>query len=70
MTATVADFIVDRLEAWGVTRIYGYPGDGINGLTSAQHRARDRFEFVQLRHEETAALLACSSRPTPRRCGT
>jgi pyruvate dehydrogenase (quinone) len=60
MSTTVADLIVDRLEAWGVTQIYGYPGDGINGLTSALRRARDRFEFIQVRHEETAAFLACA----------
>jgi pyruvate dehydrogenase (quinone) len=56
--ATVADFMVHRLGEWGVTRLYGYPGDGINGFTSALRRARDRFEFVQVRHEEAAAMSA------------
>jgi pyruvate dehydrogenase (quinone) len=56
----VADVLVDRLAEWGVRRIYGYPGDGINGLTSALRRAGDRFEFVQVRHEEAAALMACA----------
>jgi pyruvate dehydrogenase (quinone) len=60
MGPKVADFVIDRLGAWGVRRIYGYPGDGINGLTSALRRAGDRFEFVQVRHEETAALMACA----------
>jgi pyruvate dehydrogenase (quinone) len=60
MAPTVADFLIDRLAAWGVSRIYGYPGDGINGLTSALRRARERFEFVQVRHEEAAALMACA----------
>src|SRR3954454_13745154 len=49
--------VVDRLAEWGVRRLYGYPGDGINGLTSALRRAGDRLEFVQARHEEAAALM-------------
>jgi pyruvate dehydrogenase (quinone) len=60
MAPTVADLVIDRLAAWGVGRIYGYPGDGINGFTSALRRAGGRFEFVQVRHEETAAMLACA----------
>jgi pyruvate dehydrogenase (quinone) len=59
MATTVADFLIGRLGAWGVERIYGYPGDGINGLTSALRRAGEQFEFVQVRHEESAALMAC-----------
>ena len=60
MPTKVSDLILDRLAAWHVRRIYGYPGDGINGLTSALRRAGDRFEFVQVRHEESAALMACA----------
>src|SRR3954466_5441261 len=60
MGRTVADFIVERLEAWGVELVYGYPGDGINGLTSAGGGAGDRVGFVQARHEEGAALMACA----------
>jgi pyruvate dehydrogenase (quinone) len=60
MAPTVADFLIDRLGTWGVSRIYGYPGDGVNGLTSALRRAGERFEFVQVRHEEAAALMACA----------
>src|SRR4051794_20865326 len=56
---TVSDFLLDRLSAWGVRRIYGYPGDGINGVMGALRRAGDRFEFVQVRHEEMAAMMAC-----------
>jgi pyruvate dehydrogenase (quinone) len=59
MAKTVADFLLERLSAWGVDRIYGYPGDGINGLLGALNRAGDRFEFVQARHEEMAAFMAC-----------
>jgi pyruvate dehydrogenase (quinone) len=58
MSQTVGDFIIDRLAAWGVERIYGYPGDGINGITTALRRAAERVEFVQVRHEETAGFLA------------
>jgi pyruvate dehydrogenase (quinone) len=60
MEPKVADVLIDRLAEWGVRRIYGYPGDGINGLTSALRRAGDRFEFVQVRHEEAAAMMACA----------
>ncbi len=55
---TLSDSLIDRLHAWGVRRIYGYPGDGINGLIAAIHRASDRIAFVQVRHEEQAAFMA------------
>lgn len=58
MSKTVADFICERLHQWGVRRIFGYPGDGINGLVGALDRMRDQFEFVQVRHEEMAAFMA------------
>ncbi|MGX1162346.1 pyruvate dehydrogenase (quinone) [Arthrobacter sp. SLBN-100] len=55
---TVADLVVDRLETWGVSRVFGYSGDGINGFMGALRRAEGRVEFVQARHEETAAFMA------------
>src|SRR5882757_186912 len=55
----VGDFVVERLHAWGVRRVYGYPGDGINGVMGALDRASDRVEFIQARHEEMAAFMAC-----------
>lgn len=58
--ATVADFIVERLYDWGVRRLYGYPGDGINGMFGALNRADGKIEFVQVRHEEMAAFMACA----------
>jgi len=58
MADTVADFMLSRLTEWGVKRIYGYPGDGINGILTALDRAMDRFEFVQVRHEEESAFMA------------
>ena len=58
MTTTVGDFLVERLCQWGVTRIFGYPGDGINGVFGALNRARGKIEFIQARHEEMAAFMA------------
>ena len=59
MRTTVADHLVDRLHQWGIHRIYGYPGDGINGIVGALDRASERFDFIQVRHEEMAAFMAC-----------
>ncbi|CAJ0694598.1 Putative thiamine pyrophosphate-containing protein YdaP [Ralstonia edaphis] len=58
MQATVSDFLVARLYDWGVRRIFGYPGDGINGMFGALQRAGGKIEFVQVRHEEMAAFMA------------
>ncbi|MFP5304331.1 MAG: thiamine pyrophosphate-requiring protein, partial [Gammaproteobacteria bacterium] len=60
MADTVGDFILQRLSEWKVGRIFGYPGDGINGLMGAMGRATDRFEYVRVRHEEMAAFMAAA----------
>src|SRR5437660_1535496 len=60
MPRTVSDFLLHRLSEWGVRRIYGYPGDGINGIISAFGRFGDGLEFIQVRHEEMAAFMACA----------
>jgi pyruvate dehydrogenase (quinone) len=60
MSKTVSDFFWERMSAWGVRRVFGYPGDGINGLVGALDRAGDRFDFIQVRHEEMAAFMACA----------
>ena len=61
MAENVSEFILRRLHSeHGVRRIYGYPGDGINGLLGAFHEWGDRIEFVQARHEELAAFMACA----------
>jgi len=60
MAITVGDFLVSRLAEWGVTRVYGYPGDGINGILGALDRAKDKVRFIQVRHEETAAFMAAA----------
>jgi pyruvate dehydrogenase (quinone) len=52
--------MLHRLRQWGVTRIYGYPGDGINGILGGFHGMEDEIEFVQTRHEEIAAFAACA----------
>lgn len=59
MAETVGDYLVKRLHAWGVQRVYGYPGDGINGLMAAMRRHADQVKFIQVRHEEMAAFMAC-----------
>jgi pyruvate dehydrogenase (quinone) len=56
--ASVGDFMLERLAQWGVRRIYGYPGDGINGILAAFPR-QEAIEFVQVRHEEMSAFMAC-----------
>jgi pyruvate dehydrogenase (quinone) len=55
-----AEFMLGRLADWGVDRIYGYPGDGINGLLGAFHEVGDRIEFTQTAHEEIASFAACA----------
>ena len=57
MAKTVGDFVLERLAVWGVRRVFGYPGDGINGITSALGR-QDKIDFIQVRHEEEAAFMA------------
>ena len=60
MSETTADFLLERLYVNGVRRIYGYPGDGINAIVGALERFKDRIAFVQVRHEEMAAFMACA----------
>lgn len=59
MASTVSDFLLQRLGEWNVKRIYGFPGDGINGILTALDKAGDAVEFIQTRHEESAAFMAC-----------
>lgn len=60
MANTVSDFLIKRLRQWGIRRIYGYPGDGINGIIGALGRVNGEMEFIQVRHEESAAFMACA----------
>jgi len=59
LTKTVGDHLCERLVEWGVHTIYGFPGDGINGVLGALRRHQDLLRFVQTRHEEMAAFMAC-----------
>src|ERR671934_1281471 len=60
MAETASDFLIKRITQWGIRRIYGYPGDGINGIIGAIDRAGDAINYVQVRHEEMAAFMACA----------
>src|SRR5437762_3890713 len=59
MAKTAADVLADRLIDWDVRVVFGLPGDGINGIMEALRRRQDRISFVQVRHEEAAAFMAC-----------
>lgn len=58
MSMNVSDFIWRRLQEWGIKRVYGYPGDGVGGLDIALEKAKDKLQYVQVRHEEMAAFMA------------
>lgn len=60
MAETVSSFLIKRLNEWGIRRIYGFPGDGINGIIGAIQEAKDKIEYIQVRHEEMAAFMACA----------
>src|SRR2546428_8381895 len=60
MSNTTSDVLVERLIDWGVHVGFGLPGDGINGIMEAVRRRQDRISFVQVRHEESAAFMACA----------
>jgi pyruvate dehydrogenase (quinone) len=66
---SVSDALVERLHRWGVRRVFGYPGDGINGVMGALRRAEERVEFVQARHEEMAAFMATAHAKFTRELG-
>src|SRR5207248_11203544 len=59
MAKTAAQILVDRLIEWGVDTIFGLPGDGINGIMEALRQRQERIRFIQVRHEESAAFMAC-----------
>src|ERR671916_1737967 len=56
---TAAELLVERLIDWGVDTVFGLPGDGINGIMEALRKRKDAIHFVQVRHEEAAAFMAC-----------
>ncbi|MDN5942863.1 MAG: thiamine pyrophosphate-dependent enzyme, partial [Nitrospira sp.] len=60
MKSTAADILIDTIAEWGVEVIFGMPGDGINGIMEALRKRQDRIRFIQVRHEEAAAFMACA----------
>jgi thiamine pyrophosphate-dependent acetolactate synthase large subunit-like protein len=59
MATNASDILIDRLIDWGVSVVFGLPGDGINGIIEALRVRQDRIRFVQVRHEEAVAFMAC-----------
>src|SRR5436853_7732338 len=59
MAKTAADILVESLINWGVDIVFGLPGDGINGIMEALRTRQDKIRFIQVRHEEAAAFMAC-----------
>src|SRR5438477_8367055 len=59
MSKTAADILVQTLLDWEVEVVFGLPGDGINGIMEALRQRREEIRFVQVRHEESAAFMAC-----------
>src|SRR5687767_14473056 len=59
MAKTAADVLIDTLQDWGVEVVFGMPGDGINGIMESLRQRKDQIRFVQVRHEEAAAFMAC-----------
>src|SRR5213082_1613762 len=60
MATTAADVLIEGIIGWGVDTVFGLPGDGINGIMEALRTRRDRVRFIQVRHEEAAAFMACA----------
>ncbi len=60
MNRTASDVLIDTIRAWGVDVIFGLPGDGINGIMEALRKQSDKIRFVHVRHEESAAFMACA----------
>lgn len=59
MAMTAAEILIDRIHDWGVEVVFGLPGDGINGIMEALRKRQDKIRFIQVRHEEAAAFMAC-----------
>ena len=60
MAETAADILVENIIDWGVDTVFGLPGDGINGIMEALRTRQDNVRFIQVRHEEAAAFMACA----------
>src|SRR5579872_955290 len=60
MSETASDVLIDAIHDWGVDTIFGLPGDGINGIMESLRARKDKIRFIQVRHEESAAFMACA----------
>src|ERR1700716_1009102 len=60
MSKTAADVLVETIHDWGIDVIFGLPGDGINGIMEALRTRQEQIRFIQVRHEESAAFMACA----------
>src|SRR5881296_4207202 len=60
MKTTASDTLIDAIHDWGVEVVFGLPGDGINGIMEALRKRQDDIRFIQVRHEEAAAFMACA----------
>ena len=60
MKTTASDMLIDTIHDWGVDVVFGMPGDGINGIMEALRKRADKIRFIQVRHEEAAAFMACA----------
>jgi pyruvate dehydrogenase (quinone)/pyruvate oxidase len=60
MANTAADILIDTIQDWGVEVVFGMPGDGINGIMESLRQRKDKIRFIQVRHEESAAFMACA----------
>src|ERR1700741_1855837 len=60
MTKTASDVLIETIHTWGVDVVFGLPGDGINGIMEALRKRQEKIRFVQVRHEEAAAFMACA----------
>ncbi|HET7057319.1 MAG TPA: thiamine pyrophosphate-binding protein, partial [Nitrospiraceae bacterium] len=69
MAKTVSDLLMDRLVDWGVDTVFGYPGDGINGIFEGLRTHQNKITFIQVRHEEAAAFAACAYAKFKRKLG-
>src|SRR5438270_464103 len=60
MAKSGGDILVESMQDWGVEVVFGLPGDGINGIMEALRQRQDKIKFIQVRHEESAAFMACA----------
>ena len=65
MAKNLSEILLDTIHSWGVDVIFGLPGDGINGIMEALRKRQDQIRFIHVRHEESAAFMACAYAKLP-----